>query len=108
MNELSELNRKPAQNPAPPRTTGLKARLLTLLRLLGKTNSKKAVVIGSDPTSCHRAVLHIRQGAPDIPVWLFSTKPPFDETASLCERVVVCRGDLALLYQAHRQSWRCA
>ncbi|MGA3016238.1 MAG: glycosyltransferase family 4 protein, partial [Bryobacteraceae bacterium] len=85
-----------------------KARLLTILRWLGKTSSKKAVVIGSDPISCHRAVLHIRQGAPDIPVWLYSTKPPCDETASLCERVVVCRGDLALLYQAQCQLWRCS
>ncbi len=108
MNELNELSSKPEQSPAPQRTTGIKARLLAILRLIGKTSSKKAAVIGSDPTSCHRAVLHIRQGAPHIPVWLFSTKPPFDETASLCERVVVCRGDLALLYQAQCQLWRCS
>jgi|SRR5271157_1343009 len=105
---MNELNRKLVRGPTPQRTTGLKARLLTILRLLGKSSSKKAAVIGSDPTSCHRAVLHVRQGAPDVPVWLFSTKPPFDETASLCERVVVCRGDLALLYQAQCQLWRCS
>ena len=103
---MNEPNRTSVQSPPLQRTTGLKTRLVAILRLLGKTSGKKAVVIGSNPTSCHRVVFHIRQGAPDIPVWLFSTKPPLAETASLCERVVVCRGDLALFYQAQRQLWR--
>jgi glycosyltransferase involved in cell wall biosynthesis len=96
------------QSAAPRRAIGVKPTLRAILRLLGKTGSKKAAVIGSDPASCHRLVLHIRRGAPDVPVWLFSTRPPFDETASLCERVVVRRGHLALLYQAQRQLWRCS
>lgn len=96
------------QTPAPRGVAGIKAGLRAILRLLGKTSAKKAAVIGYDPTACHRLVLHIRQGAPDIPVWLFSTKPPLDETAFLCERVVVRPGHLALFYQAQRQLWRCS
>src|ERR1035437_2060981 len=103
---MNELIRTSVHGLVSRTTTGLKACLLAILRLLGKTSGKKAAVIGSDPAACHRVVLHIRQGAPRIPIWLFSTKPPLDETAPLCERVVVCRGDLALLYRTQRQLWR--
>jgi glycosyltransferase involved in cell wall biosynthesis len=105
---MNKLKPTLAQAPTPRGAAGIKAGLRAILGLLGKTSSKKAAVIGSDPISCHRLVLHIRQGAPDIPVWLFSTKAPLDETAFLCERVVVRRGNLALLYQAQRQLWRCS
>jgi glycosyltransferase involved in cell wall biosynthesis len=91
-----------------PHSAGLKALLQAILGLLGKNNGRKAAVIGYSAISCHRAVLYIRGGAPDIPVWLFCTEQPLDETASLCERVVVRRGNLALLYQAQRQLWRCS
>jgi glycosyltransferase involved in cell wall biosynthesis len=52
-------------------------------------------------------VVHIRNGAPDVPVWLFSTAPPLAETARLCERVHVHPSPLALLLLAEVRLWRC-
>jgi len=53
----------------------------------------------------HRAVLHLRQGAPGVPVWIFATTQPLDETAALCASVQVRRGGLGLLIEAERRTW---
>jgi glycosyltransferase involved in cell wall biosynthesis len=50
-------------------------------------------------------VTHLREGAPDVPVWLYSTAAPLPETEQLCERVVVRRSPMSLLAAAERQSW---
>lgn len=64
-----------------------------------------ALVFARSPRACHRAVAHIREGAPDIPVWVYSTSPPLPETEPLCERVVVRGSAFALLADAQRRSW---
>ena len=74
--------------------------LRTLLNRLGKGERKVAAVFGCLPEECHAAVLHLRHGAPEIPIWLFSNSTPFPETAELCERVHVSRGPALLLLEA--------
>ena len=71
-----------------------------VLGRLGKSERKVAAVFGGTPEECHAAVLHLRHGAPEIPIWLFSNSTPFPETAELCERVHVSRGSAALLLEA--------
>jgi len=90
----------------PARNNGLKALLRTAFRLLGKGDRKVAAVFGFSPEACHNAVQYLRRGAPGVPVWLFSTARPLPETIALCERVVVRRHPLALLFQAQRELWR--
>ena len=76
-----------------------------LLRLTGKSERKVAAVFGSDPLSCHQAVVYLSQGVPDIPIWVFSTQQPLPQTVALCERVFVDRHSLALLIAAQRHLW---
>src|SRR5262249_15063131 len=76
-----------------------------LLRAVGKGDSKILVVFGRDAAAMHRAVLHLRQGAPGVPVWIFATTQPLDETAALCASVQVRRGGLGLLIEAERRTW---
>ncbi|MBZ5618439.1 MAG: glycosyltransferase family 4 protein [Acidobacteriia bacterium] len=83
----------------------MKGPLRSLLRLIGKGEGKVAAVFGLTPSSCHTAVIHLRKGAPEVPVWLFSTQAPCAETASLCKWVYVNPGSLALVLQAQRQLW---
>jgi glycosyltransferase involved in cell wall biosynthesis len=83
----------------------MKGPLRSILRFVGKGEGKVAVVFGFTPAGCHRAVLHLRAGAPGVPIWLFSTQAAADETASLCERVHVKPGSLALLLEAQRRLW---
>jgi hypothetical protein len=83
----------------------MKAPLRSLLRFTGKGEGKVAAVFGLDPASCHKSVLHLRAGAPEVPVWLFSTQAVPTETEALCERVHVNRGSLALLLEAQRRLW---
>jgi len=83
----------------------MKGPLRSLLRSVGKGEGKVAAVFGLAPASCHKAVLHLRAGAPDVPVWLFSTQAVPAETEALCERVYVKQGSLALLLEAQRQLW---
>ncbi len=62
----------------------------------GKGEKKVASVFGVSAAASHEAVLHLRQGAPDVPVWLFTTVEPLPETeASL--RTVYRHKWLALL-----------
>jgi polysaccharide biosynthesis protein PslH len=75
------------------------------LQYAGKGESRIAVVFGATPAACHGAVVHLRAGAPGIPVWLFTTSRPAPETSSLCEQVYVDRSRLRLLIEAERRSW---
>ncbi len=81
--------------------------LQLFLRFAGKGQRKVVAVFGFLPGTSHAAVLHVRKGAPDVPVWLFSTSPPLPATAGLCERVHVNRSPVALLIEAERRLWRC-
>ncbi|HTX37869.1 MAG TPA: glycosyltransferase family 4 protein [Bryobacteraceae bacterium] len=78
---------------------------MRLLRKLlgGKGDRKVAVVFGSSAPECHRAVVHLAQGALRVPVWLFCTQSPLPETAALCQRVSVAPNPLSLLRDAARQ-----
>jgi len=75
------------------------------LALLGKSEKKVAAVFGISPEPCHEAVVYLRAGAPNVPVWLFAAEPPFPETAALCERVYLNRSSLFLLLQAQVRLW---
>lgn len=86
---------------------GPKAALKAILRLCGKGEKKVAAVFGISPGPCHEAVLHLKAGAPEVPVWLFAVAAPLPETAELCERVYVNRNSLALFFQAQMLLWRC-
>lgn len=76
-----------------------------ILKLVGKGESKVAAVFGTTPESCHRAVVHLREGAPGIPVLLFATQKPALETIALCESVMVRRSSLRLAAEAYRMLW---
>jgi glycosyltransferase involved in cell wall biosynthesis len=75
------------------------------LAFAGKGERKVAAVFGVAPQSCDRAVRYLRAQVPHIPVWLFTTRPPLDETAALCERVVVESDSMALLVAAQKELW---
>lgn len=76
------------------------------MRLLGKGDARVALVFAKTADACHRSVTYVREGAPGVPVWVFSTEPPLPETAPLCERVVVHPRSLFLLLEAERSAWR--
>jgi polysaccharide biosynthesis protein PslH len=84
----------------------MKSLLRRALRSVGKGELRVAAAFGHDAETCHRAVLHLRAGIPDVPIWLFSTAQPFAETAALCERVSVRRSTAALLIHAEGALWR--
>src|SRR5207249_3089651 len=75
------------------------------LSLAGKRGGKVSAVFGVSPERCAAAVRHLRRGAPDVPVWLFTLSAPDAETAALCERVVVGEDSLALLIEAEKLLW---
>ncbi|MGA2114040.1 MAG: glycosyltransferase family 4 protein [Bryobacteraceae bacterium] len=85
----------------------MKRGLKRLIRLSGKSDRKVVAVFGPDPASCDSLVRHVRQGSRGIPIWLFTTSVPAEETSALCERVLVERGSLALLLRAERDLWAC-
>jgi glycosyltransferase involved in cell wall biosynthesis len=85
----------------------VKCGLKKLVRLSGKGERKVVAVFGPDPATCHCLVQHVRQGSGGIPIWLFTTSAPFEETRTLCERVLVERGSLALFLKAQRLLWTC-
>jgi glycosyltransferase involved in cell wall biosynthesis len=83
----------------------VKVGLKSILALLGKREEKVAAVFGISPKPCHDAVVHLKAGAPEVPVWLFTTAPPLPETAVLCERVYVHRDSLSLFLRAQIRLW---
>ena len=64
-------------------------------------------MFGASAAACHQAVLHLREGAPGVPIWLFTTVEPLPETEALCERVFRNSNPLALAAGAQAQLWRC-
>jgi glycosyltransferase involved in cell wall biosynthesis len=62
-------------------------------------------VFGVEPGACGGAVRHLRTGAPDIPVWLFTTAEPGPDVRGLCQQVCVHPGRLRLLVEAQVRSW---
>lgn len=67
-----------------------------------------AVVFGVDAEASHRAVTHLRAGAPGVPIWLFTTVAAFPETEALCEQVIRNPNALALVACAQarlRKRW---
>jgi glycosyltransferase involved in cell wall biosynthesis len=82
-----------------------RAFLRAALKLIGKGDRQVAVVFGFSPETCRAGALYLQWGAPGTPIWLFSTSSPLDETAAICERVVVRRNAVALLFQAERELW---
>lgn len=83
----------------------LQLRLQDCLKCAGKGNQKVASVFGVNAAASHEGVLHLRQGAPEIPVWLFTTVEPLPETEALCERVFRNENALALVAGAQRRLW---
>jgi glycosyltransferase involved in cell wall biosynthesis len=63
-------------------------------------------VFAVSPESARAAVLHIRAGTQQMPIWLYSAAPPPADTADLCERVHVQPNALLLLLTAQFQLWR--
>ena len=86
-------------------TNRLKALARACVRLLGKGDEKVAAAFGSGP-EVYRVILHLRAGAPDIPIWLFATTDPMPEAAALAERVFVRRSSVAVALVAQRELWR--
>jgi glycosyltransferase involved in cell wall biosynthesis len=80
-------------------------RVKAWLAFAGKGEQKVAAVFGLSPDSCDRAVRYLRRELPQMPVWLFITRPPRAETAGLCERVVVEGDSMALLVAAQKALW---
>jgi len=84
----------------------VKSSVRSFLSLAGKGDRKVAAVFGLSPAACHSAIVHVRHGAPGVPVWLYSTAQPSEATRALCERVRVRRSSLLLLLQAQIELWR--
>src|ERR1700678_547884 len=76
-----------------------------LLRLAGKTQGKVIAVFAVCASDAGQSVRYVRNGAPDVPVWLFSLETPARETSALCERVVVQNTSLRLFLTAQRLLW---
>ena len=75
-------------------------------KCVGKDEKKVASVFGVSAAASHEAVLYLRQGAPDIPVWLFTTAKPLPETEALCERVYLNKRSLMLAAGSQRYLWQ--
>jgi hypothetical protein len=85
----------------------VRSRLQDCLKCIGKGEKKIAGVFGISAASSHEAVLHLRRGAPDVPIWLFTMENPLPETEALCERVYRNENALALVAVAQRRLWPC-
>jgi glycosyltransferase involved in cell wall biosynthesis len=83
----------------------VKVGLKSVLAFFGKGEKKVAAVFGISPGPCHQAVIHIKTGAPEVPLWLFATAPPLPETRALCDRVYVGRASFSLFLLAQIQLW---
>src|SRR5579862_3524879 len=84
----------------------LKDRLRSLMKCVGKGEEKVASVFGVSAEACHQAVVHLREGAPDVPIWLFTTAAPLSETEALCEKIYRNENSFALIAEAQSQLWR--
>jgi GT2 family glycosyltransferase len=77
----------------------------SLFSLAGKNQGKVIAVFAASAADAGAAVRYLRQGAPDVPVWLFSLESPDQETSQLCERVCVGNSPTRLLFTAQRLLW---
>ncbi|MFB3829152.1 MAG: glycosyltransferase [Bryobacteraceae bacterium] len=80
-------------------------RVREFLKFAGKSGGKVAAVFGVSAEHADRAVRHVRAGAPEVPVWLFSTREPWPQTAAMCERVMVEPDSMALFVEAQKALW---
>ena len=62
-------------------------------------------LFAEDHESSLHAIRHVRQGAGDLPVWLYSTAAPPPGVTALCDRVVVHQNPVQLVLTAQRQLW---
>ncbi|HTS62500.1 MAG TPA: glycosyltransferase family 4 protein [Candidatus Acidoferrales bacterium] len=70
-----------------------------------KLGVRVVAVFGHTPEVCARAVAHVRAGAPETPIWLFTTVPPLAQTEAICAKVCVNASAFALLRLAQRMLW---
>lgn len=66
---------------------------------------KVACVFGASAAASHQAVLYLREGVPEVPVWLFTRVATLPETEALCERVYRKENALALVLEAQSRLW---
>ena len=76
------------------------------MKCVGKGEKKIASVFSVSATASHEAVLHLRGGAPEVPVWLFTTVKPLPETEALCERIYCNQNALAPIAGAQQHLWQ--
>src|SRR5512144_605244 len=100
------MSSEPKGRLSPARRGLVKAALKAAIRILGKSDGKVAAVFAPDSSASHLAVLHLADGAPGIPLWLFTKSDPRPETAALCHRVTVRTSGLALFLDAQKTLWR--
>jgi len=74
----------------------------SLSRILGKDQGKVIAVFAASAVEADHAVRYLREGAPDVPVWLFTLEPPEEETAALCERVFAESSATQLFFTAQK------
>jgi glycosyltransferase involved in cell wall biosynthesis len=94
------------KNPVWELVNGVRNALRLLLKCIGKDERRVVAVFAVSPQSAHAAVLHVRAGAPKVPVWLYCAIQPLPQTTELCERVEVRPNGLVLLLLAQLQLWR--
>jgi polysaccharide biosynthesis protein PslH len=82
-------------------------RVKAWLRFAGKGERKVTAVFAISPAAADRAVRYLRAQVPEIPVWLFATRPPSAATVELCERLFVDADSMALLVTAQKELWPC-
>ncbi len=84
----------------------LRSWIQVCLKWAGKGDQKVASVFGVNAEASHQAVLHVREGAPGVPIWLFTTVAPLPETEALCERVLRNPNAFTLAAWAQTDLWR--
>ena len=95
----------PPRRPGDGEKVRVKVGLKSVLAFFGKGETKVAAVFGISPEPCHAAVMHLKAGAPEVPIWLFATAAPLPETSVLCEQVFVSRRSLFLFLRAQIELW---
>jgi glycosyltransferase involved in cell wall biosynthesis len=80
-------------------------RLRPFLKFVGKGDEKVLAVFATSPANADRAVRYLRHEVPQVPVWLFASVAPLQDTAALCQRVLVKADSMALLVAAEKALW---
>ena len=87
------------------RMEATRAGIRRLLRYMGKSGTRVAVVFAATPDTCKQVVDHVRSGAPDVPIFVFSKAQPDPATAAVCQQVCVRSSSPALVWNAERMLW---